>query len=234
MKNINKYINERLHITSKQQYSCQPKTKDELREIIMQRIKEDGLDCDLNDIDVSKITDMSFLFNANEHWKSGNKIFKKFNGDISQWNVSNVKDMKCTFNWCEQFNCDLSEWNVSKVNDMNSMFCECKNFNQNLNKWNVSNVIDMESMFCFCRKFNCDLSKWNVSNVKNMELMFYNCEEFNCDISMWDVTNVMSIYGTFEKCENFNQNLDDWNIHDIFMVDAFKNCPTKPKWYNGK
>jgi hypothetical protein len=37
----------------------------------------------LNDIDVSGITDMSFLFNANESFHKENKIFKDFNGDIS-------------------------------------------------------------------------------------------------------------------------------------------------------
>ena len=60
-------------------YSCQPKTKDELREIIKRRISEQGNNCDLNDIDTSLITDMSHLFHGSE-----------FNGNISNWNTSNV------------------------------------------------------------------------------------------------------------------------------------------------
>ena len=43
-------------------YSCQPKTKDELKEIIKNRISKEGNCCDLNDIDTSLITDMSYLF----------------------------------------------------------------------------------------------------------------------------------------------------------------------------
>ena len=69
MKNINKYINEKLHVTTKshiQRYTCQPKNKDELRKIIIQRIQDEGNDCDLNDIDVSKITDMGNLLNVME------------------------------------------------------------------------------------------------------------------------------------------------------------------------
>ena len=41
-------------------YSCQPKTKDNLDSIIVERIRKQGVNCDLNDIDVSKITDMSY------------------------------------------------------------------------------------------------------------------------------------------------------------------------------
>ena len=53
-------------------YSCQPKTKEELKEIIKNRISTQGTECDLNDIDVSLITDMSYLF-----------FGSKFDGDIS-------------------------------------------------------------------------------------------------------------------------------------------------------
>ena len=138
-----------LHITTTSHlhhYTCQPETKDELRKIIIQRIKEDGNDCDLNDIDVSKINDMSFLFNAAAY-----EIFRSFNGDISMWNVSNVDDMSCMFYKCENFNCDISKWNVSKVTNMTFMFEGCMSFNQNIDEWDVSNVINMVWMFNGCQ-----------------------------------------------------------------------------------
>ena len=56
MKQIKTYINEKLQLTSKRTYTCQPKSKYELQQIILQRIKDEGNECDLNDIDVSKIT----------------------------------------------------------------------------------------------------------------------------------------------------------------------------------
>ena len=40
----------------------QPKTKKELKEIILEIIEYDGNECDLNFIDTSLITDMSNLF----------------------------------------------------------------------------------------------------------------------------------------------------------------------------
>ena len=62
-------------------YTVCPTTKEELKEIIKKTIKEKDNKCDLNFIDTSKITDMSFLFSP------GGGGFNKFDGDISKWDV---------------------------------------------------------------------------------------------------------------------------------------------------
>ena len=85
MKSLKSYIQEKL-IIKKSNYKYFPKTKKELKDIIIKRIKAKGNEVDLNDIDVSKITDMSDLFGGTD-----------FNGDISGWDVSNVTDMNAMF-----------------------------------------------------------------------------------------------------------------------------------------
>lgn len=89
----------------KEQFKYFPQTKEELRDIIEQRIEVEGNEVNLNDIDVSAITDMSDLFAYN----------RDFNGDISDWDVSKVTNMCGMFNGCEFFNQDISNWNVSNV-----------------------------------------------------------------------------------------------------------------------
>ena len=138
-----------------------PKNKKELMEIIREIIAEKGPNCDLNSIDVSNITDMSYLF-----WKT------KFDGDISKWDVSNVKDMSYMFA-STPFNGDISKWNVSRVTKMAAMFMS-SNFNGDISNWDVSNVEFMGWMFAYC-PFNQDISKWNVRKVKSIKDMFDKC-----------------------------------------------------------
>ena len=106
MKSLKSYIQEKLIIKKSNNYKYFPETNKELKDIIKQRIKQEGNEVNLNDIDVSKITDMSYLFEGTA-----------FNGDISNWDVSNVTDMSSMFEGCESFNQDISGWDVSNVKD---------------------------------------------------------------------------------------------------------------------
>ena len=145
--------------------------------------------CNLNWIDTSKITNMSSLFD--------DFLMNQFCGDVSEWDVSNVRMFVNMFNTCEEFNCDLSKWDVHNAEKMNYMFGQCRKFNSDISKWNVSKVLDMSGMFSWCTSFNQDLSSWDVSNVKDMSYMFSNAAKFNQNISCWDVSNVESNNGFY-------------------------------------
>ena len=137
MKSLVQIIQERL-IIKKNKYKYFPKTKQELKAIIKKRIEKEGNEVDLNDIDVSKITDMSDLF-----------VGTDFNGDISQWNTSNVTDMSFMFYDCESFNQDISTWDVSNVKNMRGMFLGFKKFNTDISDWDVSNVKFLYDIFLY-------------------------------------------------------------------------------------
>lgn len=202
MKSITTYINEKMTYTkatapkSKSEYKYSPKTKEELAHIIEKLVDEQSMEdvINLNDIDTSKITDMSKLFASMEGLL---KI------DISNWDASNVETMENMFRGCvnlEQI-IGIENLDVSNVTNMRQMFRNCNEFNQPLNNWNVSNVTDMMEMFMYCESFNQPLDKWDVSSVKNMESMFQNCKSFNQDLSKWDVSNVTNNPAMFLYCK---------------------------------
>ncbi len=112
---------------------------------------------DLNYIDISAVTDMSYLFSDSKTY--GFRLHK-FNGNIS-------------------------EWDVSLVQNMGAMFSGATDFNQNISKWNVVAVTNMNSMFDSATKFNSDISEWKVGAVQNMAAMFWDAASFNQNLDAW-------------------------------------------------
>lgn len=124
------------------------KNKEHLRQLVEKNIKHFGLNCDLNYIDVSQVTDITYLFGQS-----------KFTGDISKWDVSNVTNMRAMF-WHSKFNSDISQWNVSNVTDMSEMFKHSK-FNQDISHWNISSGLQKYLMFDMCElEKNNNLPEW--------------------------------------------------------------------------
>lgn len=124
-------------------------TDDNIHEVVRDEISRLGYHANLNHIDVSRVTDMSYLFNARYEGEP-----PEFDGDISQWNVSNVVNMENMFE-NSPFNGDISRWNVSSVKNMNSMFSRSQ-FNGDISDWNVSNVIDGYDLFHDCIASNTE------------------------------------------------------------------------------
>ena len=89
-------------------------SKEHLQKLIHEALAAEGYACDLNHIDVSRVTDMSSLFYGCD-----------FNGDVSRWNVSNVQKMEWLF-YKSPFNGDISNWNVSRVKNMWGLFDSSK------------------------------------------------------------------------------------------------------------
>lgn len=156
MKKLNQFIIEKLKLNRNKQLIC-PKTKEELKLEILKRIIDKVTD--YNDIDVSNIEDMSYLFEDQDIVTI----------DISEWDVSNVKNMKSMFNNCKYLRTvgNLSSWNINKVSDMSFMFNNCKNLSDlgDLSSWNMKGK-NLKCMFQNCQKLKTlgDIREWNPDN----------------------------------------------------------------------
>ncbi len=139
-----------------------------------------------------------------------------FNGNINNWNVSQIKSMKGMFLGATKFNKPLDKWDVSNVKDMSYMFKKAENFNQPLNNWNVLKVENMKEMFSLATNFNQPLNNWNVKKVKTMTKMFALAKNFNQSIDSWDVRNVTNMVAMFFYAEKFNQPLNSWQTPKLY------------------
>lgn len=222
------------------------KSKTHLSSLIYLAISKYGPEVDLNFIDVSKVSDMSFLF-----------FMSPFKGDISKWNISSDADITDMFKGSQleeerkipvlkNFDIsgspvvaknerhlkslvhlaiskygpcvDLNFIDVSNVSVMDEMFDESP-FDGNISKWNVSNVKSMKGMFCHSN-FNGDISQWKVSNVTDMREMFL-AARFNGDISKWDVSSVVDMRNMF-YLSGFKGDISLWKLNNgvnPFIVD---------------
>jgi surface protein len=171
MKKLNQYINEKLILKKKKktEHTLFPKTRSELANMIKDEVEKNGWECDLNHIDVSQIKNISHLFAGELTLNYG---LKEFNGDISEWDVSNVTDMVGTFN-NSYFNGDLSSWKLDNVKDAQNLFSGNSKFNNpSICDWDVSNIKIFFRMFYGNTTFNQDLSKWKISDGAECSSMF--------------------------------------------------------------
>jgi len=116
----------------------------------------------IEDWDVSQVTDLSYLFCVRQKEMEGDKHYKHcvlpeyardFDFDLSRWDTSRVTSMRGTFSFAQGFNQPIGSWRTSSVTDMDEMFSgkvsdqEATGFNQPIEHWDVSRVKTMERMF---------------------------------------------------------------------------------------
>ena len=137
---LSRYIIEKLHLTKDIEVPDKPKDKYELCSIILDRVLRNGrrnmFNGDLNDIDVSAISDFSGLIGLGDKYHNF-KLDKRIgNIDISKWDVSNMTSAQSMFYGCKSFNCDLSNWNIKNLENATAMFAGCESLDFDISKWN--------------------------------------------------------------------------------------------------
>ena len=137
MRKLEDFVTEKLKVSVKQ---YKPKDLKELTQMDKEAVADDN-EADLNFIDTSLITSMNSLFEDID-----------FDGDISNWDVSNVKDMDYMFytsNFTGKNSPNMDKWNVLGVKTMDSMFEQSK-FEQDISGWEIDPSCSTEAMFAHC------------------------------------------------------------------------------------
>lgn len=240
MKSLVEIINEKLKISKEEQKEkIIAKDIKDLQSIILNEIRIQGVNISLKHIDVSAITDMSYLFSA--------KDFKNVESiDISGWNVSNVKNVEGLFEELDELKeiigfGDLQFKNVERFDScfaschkleyienienlkiypscksLSFMFSCCNKLEElNLNNWNVSNIEWFSGMFMSNYAKYIHVDKWDVSNGFSFSNMFYNCKNLvSLNLSGWNISKGKIFDKMFAFCENLQSigKIDKWNL----------------------
>ena len=152
---------------------------------------------DLKQLDTSKVTNMSHMFNYDT---ALTKI------DLSNFDTSKVTDMSYMFSHFLLTSLDISNFDTSNVTDMSNMFGDCYSLTSlDVSNFDTSKVTNMSFMFRVCSSLtSLDLSNFDTSKVTRMNAMFLDCNKLK--------TIKVS---------------DKWVIGDnTKTVDMFKDCGT--------
>ena len=176
-------------------------------EIKTQWVMPDGIkfsksSCDKFDgteIDISNITDFSYLFYDStikevdlSGWESNiiysTNFYRMFANcknlttvkGIENWGFNVGTDISYMFENCISLTTldDIKNWDVSAVNEMEYLFSGCENLTTAVLNWDFIQSQSIAQLFRNCKNLTTvDISSWQSSNVQNMGAMFYGCDK---------------------------------------------------------
>jgi surface protein len=91
----------------------------------------------------------------------------EFKGDLSTWDVSNVKKADSMFHKSGIQNSGIAYWNTASLQDASEMFSNSNLLPEvDLSKWNTKSCEDMSYMFAKTAIVDSGIGRWNVSAAK--------------------------------------------------------------------
>ena len=211
-------------------------------------------------LDVSNVTDMSYMFNGFGSGKNGSPTTLNVVPDVSKWNTGNVTNMCAMFESYGNFSSsldkvpDVSGWNTGKVTNMAYMFQkyghESQNFNAvpDVSKWDTSSVTNMANMF---KEYGYkstklgtvpDVSNWNTGNVATMNSMFNGYGNSSTAltavpvVSKWNTGKVTNMANMFYEygygSVDFVLDLSGWDLSKITGTNGNDVFNFNPKTFN--
>ena len=187
MKSLNQYIIEKILINKSSKFINKIKVEslEQLQALIRERYNNNKSFIDLNDLDISELDDLSYIFHGSDI-----EVV-----DISGWDTSNVTTMENMFCFCDKLKniIGIENLDVSNVEYANNMFYECKNLVElYLTNWNPISLEYASYMFYGCSNLKIikNIENWQLPNIKDVNHMFSNCTKLDVDLSNWDFTKI--------------------------------------------
>ena len=163
-------------------------------------------------------------------YKMFNKCYKIKVLDLSNFDTSNVTNMRSMFRDCWRLSeLDVSHFDTSNVTNMGSMFRGCESLKElDVSHFDTSNVTIMGAMFYHCCHLKeLDVSHFDTSNVTSMWAMFHYCYSLiKLDLSNFDTSSVTTMGYMFCYCWSLKElDLSHFKMTQVEYVGSmFKDC----------
>lgn len=201
---------------------------------------ENCISVDVNNLNASKITDMTGAF-----WSTGMNSTSWVIDGIENWKTSSLQNMDGMFTQtgynCTNIELDLSGWDVSNVTNMSNVFqgfgFYSSTISINMTSWNTENVTNMSGMFYGMGYSNLNsfkltgISNWNTENVEDMSGMFGHIGNTGTsytwdigDISNWNTSKVTDMSDMFNLCA---YKASSWSPGDLSTKEVQNSDGTK-------
>ncbi len=180
---------------------------------------------DISDVDISNVTDMSYMF-------SYCTALKEVKMDASK--CGNVYTMGCLFSGCYSLETVdfMGNINASKLTSVNLMFSDCyalKKFDTKFE--NATDLINMSSMFGGCDSLESVVIDAKGSMISDFSYMFSSCQKLT-DVTFADISyfvGTTNFSGMFNSCVSL-KTLDlssipfDTDEENSNFKNMFENC----------
>ena len=138
-----------------------------------------------------------------------------FNGQVLNWDTSNLTAFGGVFKGASAFNQDLSRWDTSSGQVFYSTFNGATSFNQDLSSWDVSMGLFFDEMFKGATSFlGTGIDSWNTASASSFSSMFNGASAFNQNLYSWDISNLSNasdmLTGTAISNDNWDSLLIGW------------------------
>lgn len=236
MKTLLQTINEKLKISKKKHFIYKPKSLEELKKLIKEKVENNKNNIlDLTDIDVSNLNSLENMTSYTYLDVVNNKT-NIDTIDVSGWDVSNIKNFKRVF--CSRLGnrittiIGLDDWDISNGESFREFFSGCWNLTKFDGVENFKfgkNCNDISYFFASCDSItNIDLSNWDVSNISWMGGIFFECNALTkFSFKNWKTLNVFAMTSVFKNCYSLEKITDADNLDMTTCTDItamFCNC----------
>ena len=253
MKQLNKYILEKLKIRKSTKTNIKITDSQHFIDVVSQKLKFNDKILDLSNFDFSKYSNnyIPALMNIDtiyqvesidiSNWKLGSNIntlqqlFCNLDSlteiiGFDTIDFSNIVSIESLFQGTGLTEFDYTNISFPKLKRAENLFAFSNDLEYiNISNWEVPQLGNCARMFAQCPKLTTveGLNTWNKTSIIECKYMFFSCKSLkNINVNGFDVSQLKGAESMFEECSSLKSiNISNWDFENVYIMERmFKGC----------